>query len=74
MAGAGQVLPALVFVGLTALVFVLAPRLTLALGWMLVLLGAMIGLFGPLFGLDESATRLSPFASAKHPASTTVEG
>lgn len=67
IAGAGQLLPAAVFTGLTALIFVLVPRLTLALGWTLVMLAAMIGLFGPLFGVDAGAARISPFASALTP-------
>lgn len=73
IAGAGQLLPAAVFVGLTALVFVVAPRLTIALGWIFVMLAAMIGLFGPLFGMDESAARLSPFASALAPTPDGVD-
>lgn len=73
IAGAGQMLPAALFVGLTALVFVLAPRLTIALGWTLVMLAAMIGLFGPLFGMDESATRISPFSSALTPTPDGVD-
>lgn len=73
IAGAGQLLPAAVFVGLTALVFVLAPRLTIALGWTLVMLAAMIGLFGPLFGMDESTAKISPFASALSPTSDGID-
>ena len=73
IAGAGQLLPAALFVGLTAVVFVLAPRLTIALGWVLVALGATIGLFGPLFGMSESVTRLSPFAAAPAPTASGVD-
>ena len=46
------------------LVFVIAPRLTIALGWTLVLLGMMLGLFGPLFGFPDWLTNLSPVAVA----------
>lgn len=73
IAGAGQLPPAWLFVGLTALVFVVAPRLTIGLGWTLVTLGAVIGLFGPLFGMDESITRISPFASALTPTTTGMD-
>lgn len=73
VAGAGQVLPAAMFVGLTAVVFVLAPRLTIALGWTLVMAAAMIGLFGPLFGMDQSTAEISPFASALTPTADGVD-
>lgn len=73
IAGAGQLLPAALFVGLTALVFVLMPRLTIPLGWTLVMLAASIALFGPLFGMDEKATKVSPFASAMAPTADGVE-
>ncbi len=60
--GAGQVAAASVFLVITALAFVIAPRATIALGWSLVLLGMMLGLFGPLFQLPEEVVRLSPIA------------
>ncbi|MGK3954129.1 ABC transporter permease [Microbacterium sp. I2] len=62
--GAGQVAAASVFLALTALAFVLAPRLTIALGWTLVILGMVLGMFGPIFGFPEWLTQLSPMASA----------
>lgn len=62
LAGLGQGAAACVFLALTALVFVLAPRATIVVGWMLVLIALMIGLFGPLFSLPDGITRLSPFA------------
>lgn len=62
--GAGQAVAASVFLVITALVFVVAPRLTIGLGWTLVLLGMMLGLFGPLFGFPEWLTDLSPVAVA----------
>jgi ABC-2 type transport system permease protein len=64
VAGVGQVLSASVFLGLTALVFVLAPRATIGVGWSLVALATVLGLFGPLFGLPDWAVHLSPFAAA----------
>ncbi len=60
----GQVVAASVFAVLTALVFVLVPRATIAVGWTLVLLGMMLGLFGPLFGFPEWLTNLSPVGVA----------
>ncbi|MDQ4215715.1 polyketide antibiotic transporter [Microbacterium capsulatum] len=60
--GLGQGLAACVFTVVTALVFVLIPRGTIAVAWSLLLLATMFGLFGPLFGLPEWTTRFSPFA------------
>lgn len=62
VAGAGQLAAAAVFLVLTALVFVLAPRLTIALGWVLVLVALLLGMFGPLLGLPDWVTNLSPVA------------
>ncbi|WP_461475129.1 hypothetical protein [Microbacterium sp. HJ5] len=62
--GGGQAVAASVFLALTALVFVVAPRLTIALGRTLVLVGMTLGLFGPLFGLPEWLTDLSPVSVA----------
>ena len=60
--GAGQVAAASVFLVVTALAFVIAPRATVALGWSLVLIGMMLGLFGPLFQLPDEIVHLSPIA------------
>ncbi|MFE7845801.1 ABC transporter permease [Microbacterium sp. NPDC057407] len=62
--GGGQVVAASVFLAITALIFVIAPRLTIGLGWTLVLLAMTLGLFGPLFGFPEWVTNLSPVAVA----------
>ena len=59
----GRRWPASVFLGLTGLVFVVAPRATIAVGWSLVALATVLGLFGPLFGSPDWAVHLSPFAS-----------
>lgn len=64
VAGAGQAAAASVFVSITALVFVVAPRLTIPLAWALVLVALLLGLFGPLFDLPDTLARLSPFTSA----------
>jgi ABC-2 type transport system permease protein len=71
--GLGQVVAASVFLVTTALVFVLAPRWTIAVGWGLVLLAAVIGLFGPIFGMPDSVTWLSPVAAAPVPVADGVE-
>lgn len=60
--GAGQVAAASVFLVVTALAFVLAPRLTIPLGWTLVLVAMVLGLFGPLFQFPEWLVHLSPIA------------
>lgn len=62
--GAGQVVAASVFLTITALVFVLAPRLTIPLGWSLVFLAMVLGLFGPLFGFPDELVHLAPIAIA----------
>lgn len=62
--GGGQVAAASVFLVVTALVFVLAPRLTIPVGWTLVVLGMILGLFGALFGLPDWLVHLAPIADA----------
>lgn len=62
VAGLGQAVAAAIFAVLTAVVFVLLPRATAAVAWSLVLLAALLGMFGPLFGLPEWSANLSPFA------------
>jgi ABC-2 type transport system permease protein len=59
---AGQAAVAAVFLAITALVLVVLPRWTIGVGWSIVVLATIIGLFGPLFGLPDELTRLSPFA------------
>jgi ABC-2 type transport system permease protein len=57
----------------TAFVFVIAPRWTIPVGWSLVLLAAVVGLFGPIFGMPESVTWLSPVAAAPVPVTDGVD-
>ncbi|WP_169583524.1 MULTISPECIES: polyketide antibiotic transporter [Microbacterium] len=59
---AGQVAAASVFLVVTALAFVLVPRLTIPLGWTLVLVAMVLGLFGPLFQFPDWLVHLSPIA------------
>lgn len=62
--GAGQVAAASVFLVITALIFVVAPRLTIGAGWTLVLVGMILGLFGALFGFPQWLVDISPIAVA----------
>jgi ABC-2 type transport system permease protein len=71
--GAGQALAAAVFTAATAIVFTLAPRLTVGLGWGLVLVAACLALFGTIFGLDDGVVSLSPFAAVPVPAGDGIE-
>ncbi|WP_291050202.1 polyketide antibiotic transporter [Herbiconiux sp.] len=71
--GAGQAVAAAVFLVLTALVFVVAPRLTIPAGWALVVVGMMLGLFGPLFGFPQWLTEVSPIAVAPTVAGPDVD-
>jgi ABC-2 type transport system permease protein len=63
-AAAAQLPVALVYLGVLALVFVIAPRSTIPLAWTLLGLGAFVGIFGGLIGLPEWARDLSPFSHA----------
>jgi ABC-2 type transport system permease protein len=69
----GQVIAASVFLVLTALVFTIAPRWTIPLGWTLVTAAIVFGLFGPLLGLPEWVTNLSPFSVAPVPSGSEVD-
>lgn len=60
--GAGQAVAATVFTALTAVAFVALPRAVVALGWVLVVAAAVLGLFGPLLGLPQWTADVSPFA------------
>ncbi|WP_217180692.1 ABC transporter permease [Streptomyces sp. AC495_CC817] len=62
--GLGQLAAASVFTALTALVFVILPRATLAAGWAMIGAATILGMFGPLFGMPEWATDISPIAVA----------
>lgn len=52
---------ALVFVAATALVFALVPRVTIALGWGLLVIGLVLGQFGELLQVPEWLQAVSPF-------------
>jgi ABC-2 type transport system permease protein len=69
----GQLIAASVFLVLTALVFVLAPRATIAAGWTLIAVGSIFGLFGPLFGFPDWVASLSPLEAAPKVTTDGVE-
>jgi ABC-2 type transport system permease protein len=71
--GLSEMVAAAVFAVVTALIFVLIPRATIALGWSLLLLATLFGMFGPLFGLPEWTTHLSPFGVTPVLKGTTVD-
>ncbi|MFH8251331.1 ABC transporter permease [Microbacterium sp. B2969] len=73
IAASGQVVAASVFLVATALIFTVAPRWTIPLGWTLVTAAIVFGLFGPLLGMPEWVTNLSPFSVAPVPSGDEVD-
>ncbi|QAY72289.1 polyketide antibiotic transporter [Agromyces protaetiae] len=67
-AAAAQLPVSLLFLGVTLVVFAFLPRATIPLGWALVGVAAILGLFGPILGLPEWVVDLSPFAHSPVPA------
>lgn len=61
-AALGHTPAALVFVTVAALVFATAPRLTIPLGWGLLVIGLVLGQFGELLRLPEWLQSISPFS------------
>jgi ABC-2 type transport system permease protein len=60
-AGLAQLPAGLVIVAVAALVFAVVPRLSIALGWVVVGLAVVLGQFGGLFGFPEWLRDVSPF-------------
>ena len=60
-AAAAQVPAALCYLGVLALIFVVLPSVTAALGWTLLGAGVFLGTFGGLIGIPQWARDLSPF-------------
>ena len=60
-AAAAQLPAALVYLAVLALLFVLLPAATAALGWALLGAGVFLGVFGGLLGIPQWARDLSPF-------------
>lgn len=69
----GQALAAGVVTLGTALAVVVAPRAAVAVGWGLVGLAAVVGLFGTLLGLPDALVKLSPLASVPVMAGDAVD-
>ncbi|WP_144784200.1 ABC transporter permease [Microbacterium sp. BH-3-3-3] len=63
VSAAGQALAAAAIAVIAAFAFVFAPRLAVLLGWAVVGVAAIVGLFGPLLGLPDAVVRASPLAS-----------
>lgn len=60
-AGLAHAPAALVFVAVTALIFAVVPRVTIALGWGLLVIGFVLGQFGELLQVPEWLQAVSPF-------------
>ena len=61
---AGQAVAAAVFLGIAAVLVVLVPRVSIAASWAVVMLGMILGFFGPIFGLPHWLSQVSPVAVA----------
>ncbi len=72
-AAAAQLPAALVFLGALALVFTLFPAVTAGLGWSILGLLFFVGVFGPLVGLPDGVTKISPFANTPIPYGEDVD-
>ena len=68
-AAVAQLPACLVFLGLTLFVFAWLPHATIPLGWTLIGLAAIIGVFGPILQLPDWLTDLSPFTHSPVPGS-----
>jgi ABC-2 type transport system permease protein len=72
-AAAAQLPAALLYLSVLALVFVALPGWTVGLGWTLLGLGAVFGLFGGLVGMPEWIRDLSPFTHSPVPVGTSTD-
>jgi ABC-2 type transport system permease protein len=62
-----QLPAALIYLSVPALVFVLWPAATIAASWALLALGVVLGILGAMLGIDQSLRDLSPFAHTPVP-------
>lgn len=67
MTAIDQIPAALIFLSLPALVFVLWPRATIPVGWTILGVAVMLGVFGGLIGVDTSIRDISPFTHTPVP-------
>ncbi|WP_284752211.1 hypothetical protein [Arthrobacter sp. efr-133-R2A-120] len=72
-AAAAQLPAALLYLSVLALVFVVLPGLTVGLGWTLLGLGTVFGLFGGLVGMPEWMRDISPFTHSPVPIGTSTD-
>ncbi|MHA7181705.1 hypothetical protein ACX80J_16485 [Arthrobacter sp. MDB2-24] len=68
---AAQLPAALIYLAVPALVFVLRPSATIAMGWALLGAGVVLGIFGGMVGLDQDVRHISPFSRTPVPNGTT---
>jgi ABC-2 type transport system permease protein len=67
-------LPAVaVYMGITALVFALVPRLTIAAGWVLFGIGVVLGEFGSLLNLPDWVRQIAPTAHTAVPPMSSAD-
>jgi ABC-2 type transport system permease protein len=68
-----QLPAALIYLAVPALVFVLWPSATIAVGWALLGAGVVLGIFGGMVGLDQSIRDISPFSHTPVPNGSTTD-
>lgn len=72
-AATAQLPAALLYLSVLALVFVALPAWTVGLGWTLLGLGTVFGLFGGMVGMPEWLRNLSPFTHSPVPIGTSTD-
>ncbi|MEI5584208.1 MULTISPECIES: ABC transporter permease [unclassified Agromyces] len=72
-AALAQLPAALVYLGAVLVLLVVAPRLTIPVGWALLALGAFFGVFGELLGIPDWMHELSPFSHVPVPVGGEVD-
>ncbi|WP_248759252.1 ABC transporter permease [Pseudarthrobacter sp. SSS035] len=70
---AAQLPAALIYLAVPALVFVLWPLATIAVGWALLAAGVVLGIFGGMVGLNQDVRNISPFSHTPVPNGTTTD-
>lgn len=68
-----QLPAALIYLSVPALVFVLWPAATIAASWALLALGVVLGILGAMLGIDQALRDLSPFAHTPVPHGDTTD-
>ncbi len=70
---AAQLPAALIYLAVPALVFVLWPSATIAIGWALLGAGVVLGIFGGMVGLNQDIRSISPFSHTPVPNGSTTD-